>query len=130
MPRIGIFYGSNTGNTRRIAKTIRKRFEDDTIAAPTNINKAGIADLEAYPLPILGTPTLGDGQLPGEFVDALGELYDCVIDRDAGLVGDWPIAGYAFKRSSALDRDNQKDQTEARVGAWLRAIAADFQLAV
>lgn len=178
MPRIGIFYGSNTGNTRRVAKMIKKRFDDDIMAAPMNINKATQADLEGYSLLILGTPTLGDGQLPGkaadcddesweeaiarldgidlsgktialfglgdqvgypnEFLDGLGELHDFVVERGARVVGAWPVAGYQFKRSRAmvddrfvglaLDLDNQKDQTEARVEAWLRSIAADFQL--
>ncbi len=41
MARIGIFFGSNTGNTRKIAKMIKKRFPDsDDIADPLNVNKA------------------------------------------------------------------------------------------
>lgn len=178
MPRIGVFYGSNTGNTRRVAKMIKKRFDDDTMAAPTNINKVTAQDMEAYPLLILGTPTLGDGELPGkssdcdeesweeaierlddvdlsgktvalfglgdqvgypnEFVDAMIDVHDFVVDRGARVVGSWPTEGYKFKHSRAvvdgrfvglaLDVDNQKDQTEARVEAWLKSIATDFQL--
>jgi len=40
MSRIGIFFASSTGNTRRIAKLIKKRFDDDTMADALNVNKA------------------------------------------------------------------------------------------
>lgn len=40
MARISIFFGSNTGNTRKIAKMIKKRFPDDELYAdPLNVNK-------------------------------------------------------------------------------------------
>lgn len=65
MARIGIFFGSNTGNTRRIAKMIKKRFDDDTMAEALNVNKATPALIASYQYLILGTPTLGEGALPG-----------------------------------------------------------------
>ncbi len=66
MARIGIFFGSNTGNTRKIAKMIRKRFPDDALFAdPLNVNKATPELLAGFSHLILGTPTLGDGALPG-----------------------------------------------------------------
>lgn len=65
MARIGIFFGSNTGNTRRIAKMIKKRFDDDTMAEALNVNKATPELIASYQYLILGTPTLGEGALPG-----------------------------------------------------------------
>ena len=66
MARIGLFFGSSTGNTRKIAKMIKKRFVDDTLFAdPLNVNKATPELLAGYAYLILGTPTLGEGQLPG-----------------------------------------------------------------
>lgn len=65
MSRIGLFFGSNTGNTRRIAKMIKKRYDDDTMAAALNVNKATPELLAGYDYLILGTPTLGEGDLPG-----------------------------------------------------------------
>lgn len=64
MSRIGIFFGTDTGHTRRIAKLIAKRLGDQA-DPPLNINRVGIAELLAYDALILGTPTLGDGELPG-----------------------------------------------------------------
>ncbi len=64
MANIGIFFGTDTGKTRKIAKMIHKQL-GSAAAAPVNINRATLADLLAYPALLLGTPTLGDGQLPG-----------------------------------------------------------------
>jgi flavodoxin I len=62
--KVGIFFGTDTGRTRRIAKTIAQKLGPGA-AAPVNINRATAADLAAFPALILGTPTLGDGELPG-----------------------------------------------------------------
>jgi flavodoxin I len=65
MSRIGLFFGSSTGNTRRIAKLIKKRYDDATMAEALNVNKTTPALLAGYDYLILGTPTLGEGALPG-----------------------------------------------------------------
>lgn len=72
MSRIGIFFSSSTGNTRRIAKFIKKRFDDETMADALNVNKASAGLLAGYSHLILGTSTLGGGQLPGLSTDCMG----------------------------------------------------------
>lgn len=64
MPRIGIFFGTDTGRTRLIAKQIAKKL-GEAAAAPVNIGRATLAEFLAYDALILGSPTLGDGELPG-----------------------------------------------------------------
>ena len=65
MSRIGIFFGTDTGRTRLIAKQIARKM-GDAAAAPMNIGRATLADFLAYDALIVGSPTLGDGMLPGE----------------------------------------------------------------
>lgn len=65
MTKIGILFGTDTGTTRRIAKTIAKTIGDDKAAKPVNIRNAGVDDLLNYEILILGSPTYGDGELPG-----------------------------------------------------------------
>lgn len=72
MSRIGLFFSSSTGNTRRIAKAIKKRFEDDIMADALNVNKATPDLVARYPYLIFGTSTLGGGQLPGLSTDCMG----------------------------------------------------------
>ncbi len=64
MAKVGIFFGTDTGNTRRIAKDIATTL-GDVAAKPVNIRTASVEDLLQYPVLILGTPTYGEGELPG-----------------------------------------------------------------
>lgn len=64
MAQIGIFFGSETGNTRKIAKQIATEF-GDLAAKPLNINRIEPEQLTEYSYLILGTPTLAEGLLPG-----------------------------------------------------------------
>ncbi len=178
MAQIGIFFGSDTGSTRKVAKQLQKLLGDELANKPVNINRADAAALAAYDMLILGTPTLGDGQLPGlsadcqeesweefmpnfdeldlagkkvalfglgdqvsyadEFVDALGELYDVVVECGAEVVGSWPLDGYDFNQSAAvvddrfvglvLDKDNQASLTDDRVATWVAQLKAELAL--
>ena len=68
MDRIGIFFGTDTGRTRLIAKQIAKKL-GELAAAPVNIGRATLANFLAHERLIVGSPTLGDGELPGESTD-------------------------------------------------------------
>ena len=65
MDKIGIFFGTDTGRTRLVAKQIAKKL-GDAAAAPVNIGRTTLADFLAYDHLIVGSPTLGEGMLPGE----------------------------------------------------------------
>ena len=64
MAKVGIFFGSDTGNTRKVAKAIHKQL-GEAADKPVNIQKASVDDLLAYDVLILGSPTYGEGELPG-----------------------------------------------------------------
>ncbi|RKT89803.1 flavodoxin I [Rahnella aquatilis] len=72
MATIGIFFGSDTGQTRKVAKLIHQKL-DGIADAPLDVRRATREQFLSYPVLLLGTPTLGDGELPG--VDA-GSQYD------------------------------------------------------
>jgi flavodoxin I len=70
MKKIGIFFGTDSGTTRligkKIAKNLQKRVGEDVVAKPLNVNRIGADELLSYPSLILGTPTYGEGLLPGK----------------------------------------------------------------
>lgn len=76
MAKIGIFFGTDTGNTRKIAKQIKKQFDDELMSKPLNVNRTEVEDFMSYDFLILGTPTLGDGLLPGLSADAENESWE------------------------------------------------------
>jgi flavodoxin I len=174
MAKVGVFFGTDTGNTRRIAKEIATTLGSAIAAKPVNIRNASVADLQSYPFLILGTPTYGEGLLPGlstgnatesweeflpklvgadfsgkrvaiyglgnqksypdEFIDAVFYLHQQFQACGATLIGDWSTEGYNFKASKAviegrfvglaLDQENQKDLSSARLAAWLKTLEA------
>lgn len=64
MNKIGIFFGTDTGTTRLIAKKMAKRL-DGLADKPLNVNRIELETMLQYDFLILGTPTYGHGQLPG-----------------------------------------------------------------
>jgi flavodoxin I len=173
MAKVGIFFGTDTGNTRRIAKDIATALGSAIAAKPVNVRNADVDDLLAYDALILGTPTYGEGQLPGlstgnatesweeflpklsgqdfsgkkvaiyglgnqksypaEFVDAMYYLYEQFEQCGASMIGSWKTESYNFQASKAviddhfvglaIDQENQKDLTPARLDSWLKILA-------
>lgn len=75
MAKIGLFFDTDTGNTRKVAKMINKLFDDGDLEMK-NITKVEPADFERFSAFILGTPTLGEGELPENWDAFLPQLED------------------------------------------------------
>lgn len=65
MSKIGIFFGTDTGSTRLVAKKIYKCLGEELADKPKNINRTKLEELLQYDALILGTPSYGVGDLPG-----------------------------------------------------------------
>ncbi len=83
MSKIGIYFGTDTGRTRRIAKLIAQKL-GDRAADPLNINRTNVDDFLANDILILGTPTYGDGELPGLSVGLSNESWEEFLPRLTG----------------------------------------------
>ncbi len=68
MSEIGIFFGTDTGTTRLIAKKMAKKLGNKA-AKPLNVNRTEVGQFLSYDAFILGTPTYGINQLPGRSTD-------------------------------------------------------------
>lgn len=66
MKKIGMFFGTETGTTRLIAKKMHKLLGDDSADKPINVNRITPADMLRYDALILGTPSYGVGEIPGK----------------------------------------------------------------
>jgi flavodoxin I len=126
---IGVFYGSDSGNTKKVAKMI---------AAKLGKTAKDIADtdpdeLETFDLLILGTPTVNSGELQSDwdyvlddiedldlsntrvalfglgdqmeygdsFLDAMLDIYEACEEADAKIIGEWSTTGYNHTDSRA-----------------------------
>lgn len=84
MAKVGIFFGTDTGNSRKVAKTIGKQLGEELADKPVNIKNASIDDLLAYDVLIIGTPTYGDGELPGLTAGTSTESWEEFMPNLAG----------------------------------------------
>lgn len=131
MEKIGIFYGSSTGNTEKVADLILNLFGDEAMSL--NVEDATAEDVAQFPYLIFGVSTweigemqddwqefleelskvdlagkkvaifgLGDQEAYGEsFGDAVAKVYDIIAGK-ATVVGQWPLDGYDFVESEAV----------------------------
>ena len=132
MGKIGIYYGSNSGNTQEVAENIAKKL---------NIEKSDIhdvakadADYSAYDAVLFGSSTLGYGDLQDDwddyidkvkganlegkkvalfgcgdsvsysdtFCDAMGKIYNAIKDKGCQLIGQVGVEGYTYDGSEAI----------------------------
>lgn len=73
MQKIGIFYGSDTGNSEMTAQQIQQEFGAD-IATIFDVVDAKASDLEEFSNIIFGASTMGIGDLQYDFEDFLPEI--------------------------------------------------------
>jgi flavodoxin I len=172
MAKIGLFYGSTTGNTEIVAGLIKEALDESktNMVVVLNVAEASIEDMKGFDYLILGTPTWYDGELQDDwneflpnldeldlsakkgavfglgdqdgysdtFVDGLGILANKIKERGCQLVGTWPLEGYEFDASRAvegdkfmglvIDVDNQDELTSERVKTWVNQIQGEFGL--
>lgn len=132
MNKIGIFFGSSTGNTEVVAEKLQDILGTDR-ADLHNADSATREDLEKYKYLVFGTPTWGIGDMQDDMEDFLEEVTKLDLsdkkvaifglgDQDTypesfvdgigilyeklkdktQLVGQWPLKGYGFNDSEAV----------------------------
>ena len=74
MTKIGLFYGTQTGNTETIAETIQKEFGGETIVTLHDVADASTEDIELYDYIIIGCPTWNTGELQSDWEGLYDEL--------------------------------------------------------
>ena len=167
MNKIGLFYGSTSGNTKFVAEAIASAIGAENVDIH-DVANASAKDMAGYDSLILGVSTWGLGELQDDmigfaedmegvdmsgkkvavfglgdqmtygetFVDGIGVLAKNAVKNGATLVGRWPTDGYDFVESAAVegneflglavDEDNQNDQTESRIHAWIEKIKPEL----
>ncbi|MEF1292056.1 flavodoxin [Vibrio sp. M260118] len=76
MAKLGIFFGTDTGSTRKVAKQIFKQLGAEVADKPLNINRCDASTFDQYDYLILGTPTYGEGLLPGMSAECSEESWE------------------------------------------------------
>ena len=105
MKKIGLFYGSNTGNTEIDAELIKKKFNElyPDIVEIFNIGLVDVKKMESYDLLIVGSPTWNIGELQDDWALKFSQLND--LNMEGKLVGMFGVGdqfGYADNYCDAI----------------------------
>ncbi|MFR9166513.1 MAG: flavodoxin [Dysgonomonas sp.] len=132
MAKIGIYYGSDTGNTQTVAEKTGKALGVEK-ADIHDVNKAK-ADFSNYDVLLFGSSTMGMGDLQDDwesfinqvksvdlsgkkvalfgcgdsvsysdtFCDAIGKIYEAVKDTGCQIIGKVSTEGYTYDSSEAI----------------------------
>ncbi len=73
MQNVGIFYGSDTGNTEDVAKLLQKEFGADKVQI-FDVANAKAADMAQFTNLIFGSSTWGEGDMQEDFEDFIPEI--------------------------------------------------------
>ena len=135
MKKIGIFYGSATGTTEKVAKQIAKLLEVDGKDVH-DVSSTAPSAVGQYDILVLGTSTWGSGELEDGWYDflaglealdlhgkqialfgcgdetmsdtfcsAVGILHDRLKDTGAEFIAPYDTIGYTFDHSDAKPED-------------------------
>ena len=102
MAKIGLFYGTQTGNTETIAELIQKEFGSDVVEL-YNVADAQVTDFEQYDSIIIGCPTWNIGELQSDWEGLYDELDNISFQgKKVAYFGVGDQAGYADNFQDAM----------------------------
>lgn len=81
MSAIAIYFGTDTGTTRLVAKKIAKKLGPELAKKPININRISVDSFLSHDKLIIGTPTYGEGILPGKFTGVAAGSWEEFLDE-------------------------------------------------
>jgi flavodoxin I len=163
---IGIYFGSTTGNTEQVADLLSDRLkENTTIDYIENLKQSDLKrfDILIFGIPtwnigelesswenffpnldnfdftdiIIALYGLGDqANYADTFQDAMGILYEKLIEKKAKIIGFWSMDDYNFSSELAiknnkfvglaLDEDNQSEKTLQRIDKWICQLKDEY----
>ena len=120
MENIGLFFGSDTGNTERMAETIADKIGRDKIDL-VDLHKLEKEEMEKYSHLIFGAPTWYDGDLQSDWEEFFDKLDDIDFsNKTVAMFGLGDQYGYAEYFLDALGIIHEKlvERGANIVGYW------------
>lgn len=120
--KIGLFYGTDTGNTETVAELIKEKIEAALGAGSVDVHEIYQKtndDMAAYDFIIMGQPTWYDGELQGDWEEFIPEIKKIdFIGKKIAFFGLGDQYGYAsyFCDSLGVFADIVEDQGGEIIG--------------
>ncbi len=121
MAKIGLFYGTQTGNTQTIAELIHQELGGDAVADLKDIADAELSDLDAYDCLIIGCPTWNIGELQSDWEGIYDDLDQINFSsKKVAYFGAGDQIGYAdnFQDAMGILEEKITELGGTTVGYW------------
>lgn len=118
--KIGLFYGTQTGNTESDAEKIRDEFGDEVVTLHP-IYEADATTFDEYELLIIGSPTWDIGQLQSDWESFYADLDEIDFSgKRVAYFGDGDQYGYAdnFQDAMGILEEKISQRGGKTVGYW------------
>jgi len=121
MTKIGLFFGTQTGNTETIAEAIQTAFGGDSVVTLHNVADVEWSDFDDYSHLIIGCPTWNIGELQSDW-DGLYDELDNVdfSSKKVAYFGAGDQVGYAdnFQDAMGILEEKISGLGGTTVGYW------------
>ncbi|MBW4655876.1 MAG: flavodoxin FldA [Kaiparowitsia implicata GSE-PSE-MK54-09C] len=121
MATIGLFFGTQTGNTETIAETIQKEFGGDSVVTLHDIADSSPEDFEPYSYVLVGCPTWNIGEMQSDWEGFYDEL-DAIdfSGKKVAYFAPGDQVGYAdnFQDAMGLLEEKISELGATTVGYW------------
>ncbi|MFQ3618596.1 MAG: flavodoxin FldA [Cyanobacteriota bacterium] len=121
MAKIGLFFGTQTGNTQTIAEQIQKEFGGAGVVELIDIADASPEDFEAYECVMVGCPTWNIGELQSDWEGFYDELDAIAFSgKKVAYFGAGDQIGYAdnFQHAMGILEEKISSLGGTTVGYW------------
>jgi flavodoxin I len=121
MAKVGLFYGTQTGNTQTVAELIQKEFGGDGVVELHDIASVDTSDFAQYGCIIVGCPTWNVGELQADWEGFYDEL-DAIDfqNKKVAYFGAGDQVGYAdnFQDAMGILEEKISSLGGKTVGYW------------
>ncbi|MBD2231602.1 flavodoxin FldA [Phormidium tenue] len=121
MTKIGLFFGTQTGNTEAIAEAIQAEFGGDGVVTLHDVADASPDDFIGYPCLIIGCPTWNIGELQSDWEGLYDELDEIDFSgKQVAYFGAGDQVGYAdnFQDAMGILAEKITELGATTVGYW------------
>ncbi|MEM9770451.1 MAG: flavodoxin FldA [Cyanobacteria bacterium P01_D01_bin.73] len=121
MAKIGLFYGSSTGETENAAQRIQQEFGGDGAVTLYNVGECSVGDLANYQCVIVGCPTWDVGDLQPDWDRFLKQLDSVSFDgKKVAYFGTGDQVGYpaTFQDAIGIIETKIAELKGETVGYW------------
>jgi flavodoxin I len=121
MSQVGLFFGTQTGNTQTLAETIQKEMGGDRVVTLHDIADSELSDFDAYQNIIIGCPTWNIGELQADWEGVYNDLDEVDFSgKKIAYFGPGDQIGYAdnFQDAMGILEEKISEQGGTTVGYW------------